>query len=67
MQPSVFRINRFAHRISLAWNQAFRNVKLFVNVTQVMKLLKILVVEEPNCFDITVASEHDEDSDIKCK
>ena len=40
---------------------------LFLNVTQVMKLLKILVVEEPNCFDITVASEHDEDSDIKCK
>ena len=30
MQPSVFRINRFSQRISLAWNQAFKQaVDLF--------------------------------------
>ena len=30
-QPSVFRINSFSRRISLAWNQALRNSKFLVD------------------------------------
>ena len=37
----------------------------YINLDSLLLTL-FVVIEEPNCFEITVASEHDEDNSIKC-